>query len=283
MSVSLRLDHVVIKVDELAEAVDDFTRLGFTVALGGRHETWESTNAIVPLADGSYLELIAFSGSVGHGVSMAARFRDLERQGRSRIECRVLSWAAAPEGFVDLSLLPTQTEEELDRLGRVGLDYEGPLPGMRLRPDAQEVRWQMGLPAERDLPFLCGDVTPRSLRGPGDERPCQRSLWCGRGDSGSRGCESECAASAGTDGETSVAAFRCGATAIRLAASADPGSPLSTHLRHRGPSPYRIRLRVRGGHDRPFEQALMHGAAMEPALSSRDPDSKRDSQAACRS
>ena len=295
MSASLRLDHVVIKVDDLAEAVDDFARLGFAVSLGGRHETWESTNAIVPLADGSYLELIAFSGSDGHGDSMPARFRDLRRQGRSRIECRVLSWSAAPEGFVDLSLLPTQTAEELDRLRRVGLDYEGPLPGMRLRPDAQEVRWQMGLPAERDLPFLCGDVTPRSLRVPAASD--HANGVCGVAEvtivvddvTASRrryqlllGADSECDASGGTDGETSVAAFRCGATAIRLAASADPGSPLSTHLRHRGPTPYRIRLCVREGHDRPFEEALLHGAAMEPAPSSPDPDSKRDSQAACR-
>jgi hypothetical protein len=40
-----------------------------------------------------------------------------------------------------------------------------------VRPDGRELKWQTGRQATFDLPFLCGDVTPRALRVPeGDVR-----------------------------------------------------------------------------------------------------------------
>lgn len=40
-----------------------------------------------------------------------------------------------------------------------------------MRPDGRELKWQTGRQTTFDLPFFCGDVTPRELRVPeGDAR-----------------------------------------------------------------------------------------------------------------
>src|SRR5205809_8052880 len=57
---SLRIDHVVILVNELSKATDDYTSLGFTVVQGGEHADGLTHNALISFADGAYLELIAF-------------------------------------------------------------------------------------------------------------------------------------------------------------------------------------------------------------------------------
>src|SRR5262249_39708681 len=55
-----RLDHVVIAVSDLDQAIADYRRLGFTVNPGGVHHGGASHNALVVFADGSYFELIAY-------------------------------------------------------------------------------------------------------------------------------------------------------------------------------------------------------------------------------
>ena len=60
MAAHLTIDHVVIVVADLEAATVDFRSLGFTVTPGGVHPDWGSHNALIPLADGGYLELIAF-------------------------------------------------------------------------------------------------------------------------------------------------------------------------------------------------------------------------------
>lgn len=142
---SLVLDHVVIHVSDLEAAIADYTALGFTVQRGGVHAGGATHNALVGFADGSYLELIAF----------------LKPDPAHR-------WAAAVqrglEGFIDFALLPASVGEVVAAAHGRGLAYQGPFDGGRLRPDGQRLAWQMGLPPTRDLPFLCGDVTPRALR-----------------------------------------------------------------------------------------------------------------------
>jgi Glyoxalase-like domain len=42
--------------------------------------------------------------------------------------------------------------------------YQGPFDGGRTTLDGQVLKWQIGTPPSPDLPFLCGDITPRALR-----------------------------------------------------------------------------------------------------------------------
>ena len=51
-----QLDHVVFVVRDLPGAIDDYRRRGFTVTPGGEHVDRQTHNAVIPFADGSYLE-----------------------------------------------------------------------------------------------------------------------------------------------------------------------------------------------------------------------------------
>jgi hypothetical protein len=57
---SLLLDHLVIRVHDLEQTIDNFSALGFTVQRGGTHADGVTHNALIGFADGSYVELIAF-------------------------------------------------------------------------------------------------------------------------------------------------------------------------------------------------------------------------------
>ncbi len=80
------IDHIVIAVADLDAAARDYEALGFTVLPGGEHPRG-SRNVLVVLADGAYLEIIAFPKPV-------PGFRWWE------------VFQAAGPGFVDYALLP---------------------------------------------------------------------------------------------------------------------------------------------------------------------------------
>ena len=54
------IDHIVILVNDLQAAIDDYAALGFSVAPGGTHADGATHNALIIFADDTYLELIAF-------------------------------------------------------------------------------------------------------------------------------------------------------------------------------------------------------------------------------
>lgn len=142
---SLSLDHVVIRVQHLEQAIADFSELGFTVQRGGTHADGATHNALIGFEDGSYFELIAFLRD--------AREHKWWDEGHRR-----------GDGFVDFALLPSSVGAVVEAAVSRGLHYEGPIPGGRTRPDGTRIEWQIGLAPSKDLPFLCGDLTPRFLR-----------------------------------------------------------------------------------------------------------------------
>src|SRR4051794_39931343 len=58
------IDHIVIAVSELDQAVADYQQIGLTVTPGGEHKGGATHNALVSFADGTYLELIAIKDPV---------------------------------------------------------------------------------------------------------------------------------------------------------------------------------------------------------------------------
>ncbi|RAS26370.1 VOC family protein [Paraburkholderia bryophila] len=149
---SLSLDHIVIRVKDLERTIADFHSLGFTVQRGGTHADGATHNALIGLADGSYFELIAF-------LQDAPQHRWWDAGDR------------VGDGFADFALLPRSVAATIEAAQGRGVRYEGPIDGGRIRPDGARLAWQIGKPATPDLPFLCGDLTPRDLRvAPGEVR-----------------------------------------------------------------------------------------------------------------
>ncbi len=136
------LDHVVYVARDLAAAVEDHERQGFTVTPGGEHADGITHNALVTFADGAYLELVGFR--------------------KPAPDHRWWRYAAAG-GFADFAVLSDDLDADVAALGtlvaRPGLD------GGRTRPDGVTLRWRTALLAP-PLPFLIEDLTPRDRRVP---------------------------------------------------------------------------------------------------------------------
>lgn len=144
---SLPIDHVVIAVARLGDAIASYEHAGFTVVEGGRHPGRPTRNALVVFGDGAYIELITYEAPAPQ-----------ERW------WRVLS--AHGEGLVDFALLPRDIHGVVAAARARGLQDLEERPGSRARPDGVQIAWHSARPASADLPFLCADVTPRALRVP---------------------------------------------------------------------------------------------------------------------
>jgi catechol 2,3-dioxygenase-like lactoylglutathione lyase family enzyme len=273
------LDHVVIAVTDLARAVEDYRALGFTVAMGGRHPGRTSHNALVVFEDGSYLELIAWMEP-----GPAERWYD--------------EHARHGDGVMDFALVPEDTARAIAEAKARGLALIGPLDGGRLRPDGQQVKWRTGRQETFDLPFLCGDVTPRGLRVPEGEvrRHANGVTGIAKVRVAVRDPEASLARYAALlgpetrpDGTPASradplvempssgirwATVRLGGTGIvLLSPPVDPHAPAGTlvtmlreRLATRGEGPFSISLAAPGAAARTFDERLAHGAHIDIGL-----------------
>lgn len=144
------IDHIVIWVDDLAAASSQFATAGFTVTPGGSHPTG-THNALIPFADGTYLELIAVERP-----DVAANHPWFQQM-------------AGKQGFVTFAVAAEPLDYELERLASCGITPVNQRDGARVRPDGQQLRWKSSDLASDPpvfLPFLIQDVTDRSLRVP---------------------------------------------------------------------------------------------------------------------
>src|SRR5438552_14070844 len=113
------LDHAVIVVPALDTAVANYEPLGFTVVRGGRHPIG-SHNALIGLADGAYLELIAF-----FEPGAKHRWRTKLEQGG---------------GLVDYCMQTDDLAADTAALRRAGVALGGPRPPSRGRPGGAAAR-----------------------------------------------------------------------------------------------------------------------------------------------
>lgn len=258
------IDHIVILVDELEQAIADYTALGFSVVRGGDHPGGSTHNALVAFADGAYLELIAFKQPADqhHWWQLGQR---------------------AGEGLIDYALLPGDTAQDVADARARGLTIEGAIAGGRLRPDGERLEWQTAR-ATPDLPFLCGDVTPRSLRVP--EGAARQHANGVSGVAGLTVAVADIAASAaryrallgdaGTVADPALvpglgilaAPLRLGSGQITLVSPSGAGGPaaeaLRAHLSTRGEGPYALALTVGPGNSAgALDPAMAHRAKIE--------------------
>lgn len=255
------IDHIVIAVTSLEAAVVDYRRAGFTVTPGGEHHGGRTHNALIPFADGAYIEIIAF--------------RDPEAAVDHRWAARLLKG----EGLIDYALRADDLRAEVTALRARGLNATDPQDGGRTRLDGQRVDWQtvrfLGASSPA-LPFYCVDRTERSLRVPDGEAAIHQN--------GVRGVEevtvvvNDLAAAAPQfaaltgDAGTPVATgespvrearlFRAGGAGIRVVEPDASASELRDHLERRGDSIYAVSLTAPAGGDEAIPLGLAHGARL---------------------
>lgn len=181
MHANLSVDHVVIRVDELPQAIADYRALGFTVVLGGEHPGLGSRNALIAFRDDTYLELISFD-SPRRIVPRHIRTKELASENVTGMRRHVLPWETAPEGLIDFALVPDSIAGAISAAKDRGLQLDGPISGGRKRPDGVAVKWQLALPDCLELPFLCADETPRALRVPDGESRVHENQATGIGE-----------------------------------------------------------------------------------------------------
>ena len=145
-------DHFIILVDDLAKGIESFRKLGFEAQPGGEHPAFGSYNAIIALADGTYVELVAF-----RDLALAAKtfWGDLVH----KLEIH--------EGFGAYVLSSNDLTNDVQAMRQRGLEAADPQPGTRTRPDGQTVAWHtavVGGTISEFLPFLIQDDSPRALR-----------------------------------------------------------------------------------------------------------------------
>jgi len=142
------IDHIVIVVNNLEQAAKDYERLGFTVVPGGKHPVG-SHNALISLADGSYIEIIAF-----YRAAPDHRWWEPLQKG---------------ERFVDFCMQTNDLQGDTRKLRAAGVAINDPVPWSRTRPDGYELQWLLSLAqgSHRGVaPFLIQDITPREERIP---------------------------------------------------------------------------------------------------------------------
>ena len=144
-----RFDHAVIGVPDLEAGMGAFRRLGFEVAMGGRHPSLGTRNAIVRF-DLDYLELLS--------VEDPARARS-----RGRFGVELLTFLGERSGLVGFVLAGTGLEEEVGGLRALGLEVEGPFEMDRIHPAGGRLEWRLVLPGgspwRKPWPYLIDWIT----------------------------------------------------------------------------------------------------------------------------
>lgn len=166
---TLTLDHIIIIVSDLKVATSQFNQLGFSVIPGGVHAGGLTHNALVPFADGTYLELLATTRSATLrtiGFLKRMRLLGLYTAKQTAIGRRLIEDIAGGVGMNDFALLSLDLDHEIVSINSRGATITNPIPGGRIRPDGQEIVWRTAVPQTLDLPFLIDDLTSRKLRVP---------------------------------------------------------------------------------------------------------------------
>ncbi|KAI0179638.1 glyoxalase-like domain-containing protein [Hypoxylon sp. FL1284] len=172
------VDHIVILIPHsFLSTPPSWFADSFRFYPGGRHADGLTENTLALLADGSYIEFIAF-------VPGADPARRAAHHWGGKEEGTVIDWAvtlpSSEQGGDDGGRERAFREiQRKVRDARAGIAYGDLAGGGRLRPDGEVLKWEVAFPLRADgiavdrgtVPFWCLDVTPRRLRVPYEVAP----------------------------------------------------------------------------------------------------------------
>ncbi|MEM7798728.1 MAG: VOC family protein [Chloroflexota bacterium] len=150
-----RIDHILIKVDDLHAGVAEFKRAGFNVYYGKAPE--KAYNALIYLQDDSFLELVDTSAIPWY-------FRLLTRMGIIRLihtlYNRMGNFAFKAGPLLDYVVYTPDIEATY---ARVKSKSSAMVHGKREKPNGTVVSWDCFAPKEIDWPFLKSDYDPGQI------------------------------------------------------------------------------------------------------------------------
>jgi len=134
------LDHFILGCDDLARGITFVEQgTGLRAAFGGVHPGRGTHNALLSLGERRYLEIMA-PDPAQNVTPQIPSLRELK-------EPRIVGWAAHIDDM----------EKLVQRLRKANLQFEGPRPGSRQRPDGKTLHWKsLTLKDDHDglLPFF---------------------------------------------------------------------------------------------------------------------------------
>jgi hypothetical protein len=124
------LDHILLGCSELQYGIDFVAQhTGMRAAFGGVHPGRGTQNALLSLGERRYLEIIAPDAKQDRIEQYAAPMLEHLKQLTSPA---LVGWAAHPRNIEALAA----------QLKSAGIEYFGPFPGSRQRPDGRTLRWK---------------------------------------------------------------------------------------------------------------------------------------------
>jgi catechol 2,3-dioxygenase-like lactoylglutathione lyase family enzyme len=155
-----QIGHVLIKVQDLKEAVRDYEELGFRVSYGSAPD--KATNAMIYFEDGSFLEL--FCTSFGQPMDSVMKLAvKLMLALKSPYAGRYRNYITPVEGFRDYALDSTKGQEfayNMELLKQKGITVHGPRGMKRKNTEGILMTWSLCFPPQERLPFFMSPYSP---------------------------------------------------------------------------------------------------------------------------
>jgi hypothetical protein len=154
------IGHILIKVDNLHQAVKDFEQLGFQVTYGSALE--KSTNAMIYFEDGTFIEL--FSTNFGQPLNSVLKLLvNIMVRMKHPYGTRLQSYLLPGEGFCDYALdcvKPSDYETNMEWLTKSEVPMFGPKHMKRKNADGILVSWSLHYPSMQRFPFFMSPYSP---------------------------------------------------------------------------------------------------------------------------
>ncbi len=150
----MTLDHILINVNNLANAVSDFENLGFNVYYGTRKKNCH--HAMIYFQDGSFLELVDQT-KFPKLITFLAKKGVLEQFGI--LFKRFTHYCISNESFLDFAIKP----DEIHSFHQQSRNKSKLMKMKRKNHLNKTIRWKLFAFNSLDLPFVMSDYWPNRL------------------------------------------------------------------------------------------------------------------------
>lgn len=166
---TIALDHLIIAVRDLERTSREFRAAGLEVVAGGKHDRQPTVNALVPCANGAYLELMSFgSPRLGGAVRLLAMTPVWQpfMSNKSSPERQIGDGLARTQGLTSVVLRVDDLDTRVTALRAAGFDVDDPTEFSRTTADGSRLVWRLAATNDPSLPILLEDITATDLRRP---------------------------------------------------------------------------------------------------------------------